>query len=255
MMTRRVLQFGLTVLAASSVAHPASSQAADSAGSRTEVTWAINVANKGISIPTSTLEKPTATVDMSIRRGGFSVDPQFRVGLDGTPWSFVFRGRYRLVDNERLGVIVGAHSVFAFRTATVTVNGVAREVVMAQHFAAGELSPSYALSKNVSVGTCYVYARGLDADVTKHTHFVAARAGLGNLRLPARFVVRLDPEAYYLRSDDRDAMYLDSRVTLSKRDLPVAISGIFNRRIRPTEPRGRAFLWNVGLTYGPSVMR
>jgi len=250
------MQFALPVLAASSLTHPASSQAVDSAGSRTDVTWAINVANKGISaIPTSTLDKPAATVDMSIRRGGFSVDPQFRFRLDGTPWSFLFRARYRLVDRERFGVSVGAHPVFAFRTATVSVNGVAREVVVTQHFAAGELSPSYALSKSVSVAAYYLYSRGLDADVTRHTHFVAARAGLANLRLPARFVARLDPQVYYLRLDDRDGMYLNSRVTLAKRDLPVAISGIVNRPIHTTIPRGRAFLWNVGLTYAARVTR
>ena len=113
-MTRRVMQFALLVLAAASVAHPASSQAVDTAGSRTEVTWAINIANRGISaIPTATLDKPTATVDMSIRRGGFSADPQFRFGVDGTPWSFVFGGRYRLVDRQRFGVSVGAHPVLA----------------------------------------------------------------------------------------------------------------------------------------------
>jgi len=192
---------------------------------------------------------------MSIRRGGFSIDPQFRVGLDGTPWSLLFRGRYRLVDRERLDVSVGAQPVRAFRTATVSVNGVAKDVVVAQRFAAGELSPSYALTTNVSVAAHYLYSRGLDADVTRHTHFVAARAGIANLRLPARYVARLDPQVYYLRLDDRAGMYLNSRVTLAKRDLPVAISGIVNRPIRTTIPRGRAFLWNVGLNYAPRVPR
>ena len=255
-MTRNVMKLALPVLAGSSLTHRVFSQAVDSAGSRTEITWAMGVANKGMStIPTSTLDKPTATVDMSIRHGGFSADPQFRFGLDGTPWSFTFGGRYRLVDRERLGVTVGAHPVLAFRTATVSVNGVLREVVMAQHFAAGELSPRYALSKSVSVAAYYLYSRGLDADVTRHTHFVAARAGLANLRLPARFVARLDPQLYYLRLDDRDGMYLNSRVTLAKRDLPVAISGIVNRPIRTAIPRGRAFLWNVGLSYAARVTR
>jgi len=244
------MNFAWLVLAASSLAHPAFSQAVDNAGSRTEVTWAISVANKGIStIPTVTLDKPTATVDMSIRRGGFSVDPQFRFGLDGTPWSFLFGGRYRLVDRGRLGVSVGAHPVLAFGTATVSVNGVAKEVVVLYHFAGGELSPSYALSKNVSVAPYYLYSHGLDADVTRHTHVVAARASFANLRLPARFVARLDPQVYYLRLDERDGMYLDSRVTLAKRQMPVSISGIVNRAIRTNIPRGGAVRWSVSLNY------
>jgi hypothetical protein len=85
--------------------------------------------------------------------------------------------------------------------------------MVAQHFAAGELSPSYSLSRNVSVGTYYLYRHGLDADVTRHTQLVAARADVANLGLPARFVARLDPQVCYLRMDDWDGIYLNSRVT------------------------------------------
>jgi len=256
MKTRSVAKLALPVLAASSLAHPAFSQAVDSAGSRTEVTWAISVTNKGIStIPTFTLGKPASSLDVSIRRGDFSVNPQFRVGLDGTPWSFLLWGRYRLLDRQRLRVSVGAHPALAFRTSTVSVNGVAREVMVAQHFAGGELSPSYAFSRNVSVGTYYLYRHGLDADVTRHTHFVAARASVANLRLPARFVARVDPQVYYLKLDQRDGIYLNSRATLAKRDLPVSISGIVNRPVRTSISRSGAFLWNVSLNYTPGLTR
>ena len=86
MMTRGVFRFALRVLVASRLVHPAFSQAVDSARSRTEVTWAMSVTNKGISgIPAFTLGKPAGSLDVSNRRGGFSVNPQFRVGLDGTP--------------------------------------------------------------------------------------------------------------------------------------------------------------------------
>ena len=101
--------------------------------------------------------------------------------------------------------------------------------MVAQHFAAGELSPSYSLSRNVSVGTYYLYRHGLDADVTRHTHFVAARAGVANLRLPARFVSRLDPQLVYLRLDDRAGIYLNSRVTVAKRDLPAPLRALHRR--------------------------
>ena len=256
MKTRSVTTFALPVLAASSLTRPVFSQAVDSAGSRTEVTWAMSVTNKGISgFPAFTLGKPAGTLDVWIRRGGFSVNPQFRFGLDGTPWSFLFLGRYRLLDGERLRVTVGAHPALFFRTATVSLNGVVRDVVVAEHFAGGELFPSYALSRNVSVGTYYSYSHGLDADVTRHTHFVAARAGLANLKLLARFVARLDPQVYYLRMDDRDGTYLNSRVTVGKRDLPVSIAGIVNRPIRTDIPGGGALLWNVSLNYAPRLTR
>jgi len=250
MKTRRVTRLALPLLALWSLANPAFPQAVDSAGSRTEVAWAFSVTNRGIS-SIYTLDKPAASIDLSIRRGPFSANPQFRGGLDGTPWSFLVWGRYQLLDHDRLHVSVGAHPALVFRTATVSVNGVPKDVVMVRRFAAVELSPSYALSRNVSVGTHYIYSHGIDADVTRHTHVVAARAGIASLGLPARFVARLDPQVYYLRLDDRGGTYFNSRVNLAKRDLPVSISGLVNRPIRTNISTGGAFLWNVGLTYAP----
>ena len=58
---------------------------------------ALTVTTKGIStVPSFTLGKPAAILDISIVRGGLSFEPQFRMGLDGKPWAFLFWGRYRL---------------------------------------------------------------------------------------------------------------------------------------------------------------
>ena len=66
MKTRGVTSFALTVLAASSLAQPVFAQAVDGAGSRTEVTWATSVTNKGISaIPAFTLGKSAGSVDVA----------------------------------------------------------------------------------------------------------------------------------------------------------------------------------------------
>ena len=60
------------------------------------VLGAITVTNKGISlIPSFTLGKPATLIDLVTRKAELSFEPQFRVGLDGKPWSFVFWGRYR----------------------------------------------------------------------------------------------------------------------------------------------------------------
>jgi hypothetical protein len=85
--------------------------------------------------------------------------------------------------------------------------------------------------------------------MTRHTHFVAARPGRANLTLPTRFVATVDPQVYYPRSDNRDGIYVNSRVTLAQRDLPVSISGMVNRPVHTDIARGAAFLWNVSLNY------
>jgi len=60
----------------SCLTHSVFLQAVDGAGSCTVVAWAISVANKGISASSTFMrDKPAAIGDMSIRGGGFSVDP------------------------------------------------------------------------------------------------------------------------------------------------------------------------------------
>jgi hypothetical protein len=64
MKTRSVIKFALLVLAASSLAVPALSQAVDSAGSRTEVTWAMSITTEGSPTsprPRSASQPPAST--------------------------------------------------------------------------------------------------------------------------------------------------------------------------------------------------
>lgn len=217
---------------------------------RTEVTGAISVTNKGIStVPSFTLGKPAAIFDVSMASRGLSFEPQFRFGLDGKPWSFLFWGRYRLVEAGKLNVSVGAHPALSFRTTPVTTNGVSRDVITARRYLATELAPTYALTRNVSVGAYHLYSYGVERDVAKHTNFLAARGSLTNVRLPEQLSLRFDPQVYYLRTDDLDGFYLYGAATLARRNLPLSISTVVNRPIRSNVVGGGEFLWNVSVRY------
>ncbi len=240
----------LLLLALSSLARPACSQTADSTARRIDVAGAVTITNKGIStIPSFTLGKPAAILDVSIANGGLRFEPQFKVGLDGKPWAFLFWGRYRLLEGGKLRVDVGAHPALSFKTMLVSTNGASREVIVARRYLAGELSPSYSLSRRVSVGAYYLYSHGVGEDVTKHTHFLAARANLTNIRLSDRYAVRLDPQVYYLRADDEHGYYVNAAATLARRDFPFSISAMVNEPIRTSIAAGEDFLWNVSLRY------
>jgi hypothetical protein len=236
------------LLVLAGLAQPARAQD-DGTRPRTEVAGLLTVTTKGIStIPSFTLGKPAVIADVSIARRGLSFEPQFRFGLDGKPWSFLFWGRYRLHEGERLHVEVGAHPALNFRATQVSIRGAPREVIVARRYLAGELSPSYSLSRSVNVGTYYLYSYGVEEDVTKHTHFLALRANLTTVGLPAQYVARFTPQVYYLRTDDRDGTYLNAGLTLSRRNLPVSVSTTVNRTIR-TSVAGDDVLWNVNLHY------
>lgn len=248
--TVTALRFSLLFLASTSLAQPAFAQDADSARSRTTVAGLVTVTNNGIStIPSFTLGKPAAMFDVFIARSGFSFDPQFRWGLDGKPWSFLFWGRYKLPDRGKFHMTIGGHPALNFRTITVTTGQTQREVIVARRYLAGELYPSYSVAKNVSVGAYYLYSYGVEQDVTKNTHFVALRTTFASVPLSDRYFIRLVPQVYYLKADARDGYYLNSTLTVAKRDFPLSIGSQVNRTIQTTILEGDDLLWNVSVSY------
>jgi hypothetical protein len=244
------LRVAVLLLASSALARAASAQVTPHADDHTAVAGAVTVTTKGIStIPSFTLGKPAAIFDVSIAKHGLSFEPQFKFGLDGKPWAFTFWGRYRLFDGERLHVGIGGHPAISFKTIPVTASGTARDVIVARRYLAGELAPSYSLTRNLSVGPYYLYSHGMQSDAARNTHFVSARATLTNIGLTDQLFLRFAPQVYYLKSDDTDGYYLNSALILASRDLPFAISTTANKPLRTNVLGGEEFIWNLSLHY------
>ena len=216
----------------------------------TVLAGALTVTNKGIAIvPSFTLGKPAAILDIAIVRGGLSFEPQFRMALDGKPWAFLFWGRYRLVDRGPLHVTIGGHPALSFRSSTVTIGGVERDVIVTRRYLAGELAAAYTLSRHVAVGPYYLYSHAFESDVARTTQFLAARAYLTSIPLSKTISMRIDPQVYYLRTDDRDGFYAYSGITVAKTGFPLSISSLVSQPIRTNVPGGDDFLWNVSARY------
>lgn len=236
-------------VAAASLAQPVLAQNVDSTQPKTAVSGSVTVTNKGIStVPSFTLGKPAAILNVSIARNGFAFEPEFRWGLNGKPWSFLFWGRYKL-DGEKFHLIIGGHPALNFRTTTVTVNQEPRKVIVARRFLAGEVYPSYSVAKTVSVGAYYLYSYGFEQDVAKNTHFIALRTAFASIPLSGRYFARFVPQAYYLKADARDGFYVNPVLTVGKREFPLSIGGQINRTIQTDILEGEDFIWNVSLSY------
>ena len=243
------LRASLLLFASISLGSPAFSQDVDSARSRFVVEGLMTVTNKGIStIPSFTLGKPAAILNVSVARSGFAFEPELRYGLDGKPWSFLFWGRYRL-DRDKFHLTIGEHPSVNFKTITVSTNQTQTEVIEARRFMAGELYPSYSVSRNVVVGAYYLYSRGFEPDVAKNTHFLALRTTLSNVPRSSGYFVRFVPQVYYLKQDAKDGFYGNSILTLGKRNLPLSIGAQVNRTIQTRILEGDDFIWNVSLSY------
>lgn len=209
----------------------------------------VTLTNKGIStIPNLTLGKPAAIFEMSVGRK-LSFEPQLRFSLEGKPWTFLFWWRYKLVNEEKFKMNIGVHPAIAFKTITDTTNDVSKDIIRADRYLAGELSPTLILSKNISVGMYYLYSHGLGKDIKRNTHLIACRISFSNVKLTDRFYIRFNPQVYYLNMDEKDGWYLNSTLTLVRRNFPLSVSVLANKSLRTEIPAKDDFLWNVSLIY------
>lgn len=210
----------------------------------------VSLTNNGFSfIPSFTLGKPAAIVNLAVGGKKFSFEPELRFSLEGKPWSFIFIWRYKLINTSKFQFTVGTHlPAIAFRTVSTEVNGVVSSAITAQRFLPVEAAPTYKLGKNANIGLYYLYARGIEADATLHTHFVALRGNVAQIPLPGQLRLRLNPQAFYLKTDAKDGYYTAMFLALSKDKFPISLSAMMNRAIRKSIA-GDDFTWNVSLVY------
>ncbi|MBL7873911.1 MAG: hypothetical protein JNM78_20020 [Cyclobacteriaceae bacterium] len=211
---------------------------------------ALSVTQNGFSfIPSFSLGKPAAILDLAIGNKRLSFEPQFRYALEGKPWSFIFIYRYKVIDRSKFQLLVGGHiPAIVFATRTATINGVTRDVSVSQRFLAAELAPTYLLSKNLSTGFYLLRGHGFQQDGVQDSYFIGYRVNFNNVKLTDLFFMRFNPQLYYLKTDDLDGYYVTYTLTLAMKDFPLSISHIANKTIKSDIP-AKDFDWNVSLIY------
>jgi hypothetical protein len=215
-----------------------------------EVSGAVNINSKGISlVPALTLGRPAAIFDLAVRKGDFSFEPQLRFALDGKPWSFLLWGRYRAVTREKFRLTVGGHPAFSFRTTAATGNAVSRELIEVRRYLAVEATPTFVLSPRANAGGYYLYSRGVAPGAAPHTHLAAARVTLANIGVFRDYVVQVAPQFYYLRTSGQDGTYVSASASIGRSSSPWSIGTIVNQPLQSKVVGGQDFLWNVSVTY------
>ena len=209
-----------------------------------------SLTNNGISlVPNFSLGKPAVLFLLSFGGDRFSVDPDIRFGLDGKPWVFVFWARYKLKHQGRFQLGTGTHLGLSFRTVSF-LNGTEQvEGLAVRRYLAGELVPNYFVTREISVGSYYLYSHGLDAGAVKNTHFITVRANFSHLALTKQFYLRVSPQIYYLYQDGREGQYFTGSVALVRNRFPLSVSYIFNKTINSNILGSKDFIWSLSLVY------
>jgi len=212
-------------------------------------TGAVTLTTKGLStFPNLTLGKPAAILDLSMGGKKLRFEPVLRFALEGKPWTFIFWCRYELMNNEKFQFKIGMHPAYSFKTITVTQNGTTKDILRAQQNFAGELSPVFKVGKNITLGPYYIYARGLEKDIIQNSNFISFKANFSNITLAENYFLRLMAQAYYLKLDANKGFYVNSTLSLNRRNFPFSVSSTINKIIQ-SDIAGDNFLWNINLTY------
>src|SRR6266536_218752 len=163
------------------LAHFSFSQKTDSTKTINHFSGAVSFTNNGISmIPTFTLGKPAAIVNLSIGSKKLSFEPELKFSIEGKPWGFIFWWRYKLVNSGKFRMNVGAHPALAFSTVSLPLEGVAKEkeVIVAKRFLAAEISPTYFTSaftlakKNFPLSVSAIINKTINTNITGSKNFV-----------------------------------------------------------------------------------
>jgi hypothetical protein len=215
-----------------------------------KVKGSINVTNNGISIiPTFTLGKPAAIVNLSIGTSRLTFEPEFRVSLEGKPWAFIFWGRYKAYKSDKFSLNIGAHPALAFKTVPLTKDGVENDYIVTQRYVATEVVPTYHITKDITLGMYYLYSHGIDIGTVKNTHFVTLNTGFSNIKVSNSLRMKVSPQVYYLRMNDADGFYTSTTFTVSKVNNPISVAVFFNKVIDTDIKASKDFVWNATLTY------
>jgi len=211
---------------------------------------AVTIQSKGIStIPNLTLGKPAAVFDMKLGRK-LTFEPQFRFALDGKPWAMVFWWRYYATFSNKFKVTFSTNYSFSYKPLTYyTSSGDPLEIIRTTRYLVGTMAPNYQFNKYIGVGVYLFYNRGIETYIARNTYMASFRPSFSNIPIAKNISARIGPEIYYLKIDDKDGVYLNATLSISRKNFPLSVSALINKPIESNIPSEYDLLWNVGLIY------
>jgi hypothetical protein len=222
---------------------------ADSTKKETQFALSALITNNGVSVvPIFTLGKPAAIINFTVGRK-LTFEPEFRVSLEGKPWSFIYWFRYKLAKTPKYSLNIGAHPAIIFKTIPVTINGNNEEVLRAQRFLAAEVSQNYRFNQHVNLGFYYLVGAGSIENKTKPTNLLTLRGGYNNIALGKEFVAGVSTQLIYLYTNGEEGSYVNGTLTLANKQFPVTLSYFYNQPINTNITGGKEPVWNVGVSY------
>ncbi|AEI46958.1 hypothetical protein [Runella slithyformis] len=225
-------------------------QSADSTQTVSTFSGSVGFTNNGFSIvPTFSLNSPATIMNFYWRKKRFSFDPDIRLVPDASKGGLIFWFRYRLIEQKKFSLRVGAHPAFTLIRRNLTENGNTTEITELLRFLAFEVVPNYQITPHWSIGAVYLHGSGLQKHGPQNTDVFFLNSNISNITLGGDFRLQLIPMVYLLLTDGHRGTYFSATALLSRKNFPFTLQSTINQTFTSTIPGNKDFMWNVMVAY------
>jgi hypothetical protein len=225
-------------------------QSSDSTQNISTFSGNIGITNNGFSIiPSFSLNHPAFVTNFSFRKKNLSFEPDIRMVPSAKKGSMLWWVKYRLVDDKKFGLRVGAHPAFTLIQRQDTEDGDTKEITEMLRFVAYEVVPSYQFNNTFGISLMYLEGHGLQKHGPQQTKVLFFNTSITNIGLGKDLTFNLFPSVYYLYTDRYKGSYIAATAAFAHKKSPFSLQGTVNQTIKSDVPGNQDFMWNVTLNY------
>jgi hypothetical protein len=162
----------------------------------------------------------------------------------------VFWWRYYATISNKFKVTLHTNYSFSYKTITsYSSAGTPQDLIRTTRYLVGAVAPNYQFNKYIGVGIYLFYNLGIEKFITQNTYMASFQPPFSNIHVAKNVVARFGPEIYYLKMDNKDGVYLNTTLSVSKKNFPLSVSALINKPLKSNIQAEYDLLWNVGLVY------
>lgn len=222
----------------------------DSTKNLSTFSGSIGITNNGFAIiPTFSLNSPATIINLSFKKNRLSFEPDIRLVPNASKGGMVWWLRYKLIDQKKFSMRIGAHPAFSFIRRSIIENQVKTDITEMLRFAAFELVPNYQILPNWGIGAMYLEGHGLQKHGPQTTRVLFLNSSISNIKIGGNFRFTAIPIVYFLNTDGFKGNYFTATGIISNTKSPFTLGTTINQTFTSNIPGNQDFMWNLTLSY------
>ena len=215
------------------------------ADSLTSIKGRVLIGSAGFApISAFSFDDPLAIGFLSVARKRFGYEPDFALGLNGTPWMINNWFRFDFYSDKMSTLNVSVNPFLFFKKQKVNSG---EEMIQAQRSLVFEVGSLHPLSDRWSLNVTYQYNKGFDQGCLSG-HFLSVASSLDKL-VAELVLITIKSQLFYFDFDgDVDGFFTSASLNIKHKKIPVACCMQATLPVWTNFP-DNCFQWNAGLIY------